>query len=70
MDTFYADALPLGSARSGTNSRFALIKCRRASTVCFRIVSMWFLYLLYWLCKFLTLYLNLTKAKETHLSTA
>ena len=30
------------------NSRFALIKCRRASTVCFRIVSMWFLYLLYW----------------------
>ena len=28
------------------------------------------LYLLYWLCKFLTLYLNLTKAKETHLSNA
>ena len=37
---FYADALPLTSSRSGTKFatlKLSLIKCQRASTVCFRI---------------------------------
>ena len=39
---FYADALPLTSSRSGTKfatMKLSLIKCQRASMVCFRISS-------------------------------
>ena len=44
---FYSDVLPLSSSRSGTKfaTKSVLIKCRRASMVCFRIVIMYIIHI-------------------------